>query len=303
MDALENPRHPSNVAFVFCVEPGRLEAEARLLVASIRRFGGSFSQNPLFAVQPRGVESLQPQTLAAFERAGVTHLAAPLNVTHASWPTTNKVFAMAAVEDQARSPCLAFLDTDSILLNEPAEFLLRDDVDLAVQPTLKQFNGSTGPGDPNDALWQQIYNRCDVPEPPYVSTMLDQVQIRGYYNAGLVVYRRSAALGRRWLDYLHRITPLVPPEIRYNLDQFALAAVAASLQPRLHLLPFPYNYNIACRNQFASPSRRIIDLDALIHVHYHAAFREPRFLQSLHPPLNETDVRYRWLVDSLPLAP
>jgi hypothetical protein len=289
------------VAFVFCVEPGRLEAEACLLVESIRHFGGRFARAPLYAVQPRGLEPLRSETMALFDRAGVIHRAAQLNKEYAPWPTTNKVYAVAEIERVAATRYLVFLDTDSIVINEPAEFLLRDGADLAVQPTLKQFRGSTGPSDPNDPFWLKIYGMCEVPEPAYVLTMLDRVRIRGYYNGGLVVIRRAAGLGCRWLNYLKRIGPIIPGDIRYNLDQFALAAVAAGVQERVHLLPSTYNYNIARREQFIVDTVRNARLDSLVHIHYHEAFRQPNFLGSARPPLDQNDERYHWLSQRLPL--
>src|SRR5262249_12745252 len=84
---------PPSLAFVFCVEPGRLEPEACLLARSIRHFAGRVADAPLYAVQPRGTDPLRPETLAVFDSAGVIHRAAKLNGAYAPWPTTNKVYA------------------------------------------------------------------------------------------------------------------------------------------------------------------------------------------------------------------
>ncbi len=46
-----------SLAFVFCVEPGWLEAQACLLSESIRRFGGTLADGPIYAVQPRGTQA------------------------------------------------------------------------------------------------------------------------------------------------------------------------------------------------------------------------------------------------------
>jgi hypothetical protein len=289
------------LAFVFCVEPGRLEAEACLLARSIRRFGGQLAGATLYAVQPRGVEPLQPQTLEAFASTGVVHRAAPLNGPYAQWPTTNKVFAVAEVEATADADFLVFLDTDSVVVNEPRELMLPEGVDLGVQPTVQQFRGSTGPDDANDPFWLDVYQTCGVPEPPYVLTMIDRVRIRGYYNGGLVALRRAAGLGRRWLDFLLRIGPGLPNKIRYNLDQFALAAVAASVPGRVHVLPSTYNYNIGRRQDFVLDSDRNAGWDRLVHLHYHDAFRRPEFLSTLRPPLDSADEHYHWLSQWLPL--
>ena len=289
------------LAFVFCVEPGRLEAEACLLARSIRRYGGRLASSPLYAVQPRGAQPLRPETLAVFATEGVTHRAAVLNGPYAQWPTTNKVFGVADIESIAETEFLVFLDTDSVIINEPLELLLPAGHDLGVQPTVQQFRGSTGPGDPNDPFWLNVYRICDVPEPPYVLTMIDRVRIRGYYNGGLIAMRRTAGLGRRWLDFLMRIGPDVPNKARYNLDQVALAAVAAGLPGRVRVLPSTYNYNIGRRQDFVLEADRSAGWDSLVHLHYHDAFRRPDFLSTVRPPLDPEDERCRWLSQFLPL--
>lgn len=291
----------SSVAFAFCVEPGRLEFEACLLVESIRQFAGRFAQSPLYAIQPRGMAPMRSDTIALFERTGVIYRAANLNKEYSSWPTNNKVYAVAEVENLASTQFVVFMDTDSIVVNEPLDFVLRAGIDLAVQPTLRQFRGSTGPSDPNDAFWLKLYQMCEVLEPPYVFTMLDRVRIRGYYNGGLVVFRREAGLGRRWLKYLQRIGPTIPGDVRYNMDQFSLALVAASVPGRVQLLPSVYNFNIARRHEFVIETDRNSGLDKLVHIHYHEAFRQPGFLSTLSPPLDGSDERHRWLSQRLPL--
>ena len=261
--------------------------------------GGRFADAVIYAVQLRGVEPLRPETIAYFARGNPPR--GELNKEYAPWPTNNKVYAVADIESIATTQFVVFMDTDSIIVNEPLEFALRDGVDLAVQPTLRQFRGSTGPGDANDPFWLKLYQMCEVTEPPYVFTTLDRVRIRGYYNGGLVVFRREVGLGRRWLKYLRRIGPTIPGDVRYNMDQFALALVAASVQDRVQLLPSNYNYNIARRHEFVVESDRHADFDGLVHIHYHEAFRQTDFLGALQPPLVSTDERYRWLSQRLPL--
>jgi len=289
------------LAFVFCVEPGWLEAQACLLSESIRRFGGALADGPIYAVQARGTQPLHRDTIAAFTTLGVRHHAGKFNTELANVPTTNKVFAVTEIEQIAVEDFLVFLDTDTVLLDEPAEFLLPEGSDLGVQPTVRKFRGSTGIEDPNDPYWRKVYAVCDVPEPPYVRTMADKVTIRGYYNGGVVAYRRAEFLGRRWLDYLRRLDPVTQSD-RHNLDQIALAALAANFPDRVALLPFTYNYNIARRSEFIGEMRRV-DLDGLVHIHYHNAFEAPDILARIRPALSQADERYRWLQERLPLPP
>ena len=59
--------------FVCCVESGWLETQTIRLVESLRKFGGTFSQEPVIAVTPRFGPPLSKRTHAQFRELGVTH--------------------------------------------------------------------------------------------------------------------------------------------------------------------------------------------------------------------------------------
>ena len=108
----------AKIAFVFCVESGWLEAQARLLVASIRRFAGRFATVPIYAVQPRGESALAQETYDSFTAAGVIHRAGSWNRAHHDIPTCNKVYAVALIEREAVKslPILTPPDTEPMPL-------------------------------------------------------------------------------------------------------------------------------------------------------------------------------------------
>ncbi|MFO1184044.1 MAG: hypothetical protein U1E56_04590 [Bauldia sp.] len=295
------PAPRQSVAMVFCIEPGRLEAQARLLAASVRQFGGGFAGCELIAVQPRGVEALTAATQSAFAELGVRHLAGRLNVDHADVPTANKVYAIDAVSAQTDSDFLVFLDSDTVVVNEPALFVLPEGVDLGLRPTVRKFRGSSGPRDRADRFWQRLFSAAGVAEPGFVRTVADKVLIRGYYNAGLAVMRRRAGLAKGWLEHLRCIDKVVV-EGRNNLDQFALATLAAKAGERVGLLPFTYNYPINRRAELVGVERNA-PLRDLVHIHYHEAFCIPDFLRRARPALEGGDERFRWLEERLPLPP
>ena len=162
------------LAFVFCVEPGWLEAQACLLSESIRRFGGALADGPIYAVQARGTQPLHRDTIAAFTTLGVRNHVGKFNTQLKNVQTTNKVFAVTEIEQIAVEDFLVFLDTDTVLLDEPAEFLLPEGSDLGVQPTVRKFRGSTGIEDPNDPYWRKVYAVCDV----RIATTLTRLRLR-----------------------------------------------------------------------------------------------------------------------------
>ena len=54
----------SDPAFLICVERGRLESEALLLVESLRAWGGACAQAPVYAFAPRRDHHPEPATVA-----------------------------------------------------------------------------------------------------------------------------------------------------------------------------------------------------------------------------------------------
>ena len=110
----------NRLAFLTVVEAGPLEAQVALLVESLRRFGGSLGQCPLWVVRPREGPPLAEDTLALFAGHDVTYLDAPLNTaTPGSRDTDsrlfgllNKPFAAAHLESQLEG------EVDTLVLME-----------------------------------------------------------------------------------------------------------------------------------------------------------------------------------------
>lgn len=291
----------AGLAFFFCVEPGWLEPQARLLARSIRRFAGRYADSEIHAVQPRAGPAPGDETLACFEETGTRFHRGNWNLKQADQGTSNKVHAAALIEDASAAGTIVFTDTDTAFLDEPSQLDLEPGIDMAVQLTTRGFGGTGGAHDPNDTYWQQVYSACQVPEPPPVPMLISRRTVRGYFNGGLVALRRSAGLAHLWLDYLERIDEFTRERRRY-MDQVALAAVAAGRREKLKILPPSYNYNIRERGNFFS-ALDDLPMSEMVHLHYHAAFSRPGFLQRVRPALqNDTDA-YRWLEQWLPLEP
>src|SRR5262245_61681673 len=168
-------------AFLFCVEPGSLEPKARLLVESIRRWGGRAGRAPIFAYQPRGTDALAPETHWLFERLHVEHRAGSFNRDDAENPYANKVHACAHLARSSSCSVIAFLDTDTVLLNEPTALMIEAGTELAVTPVVKKYAGTSGRrSDVNDPLWRRLYAAAGVEPPPFVHTVYDGARIRAY---------------------------------------------------------------------------------------------------------------------------
>jgi hypothetical protein len=292
-----------SVAFLFCIERGQLEQQALLLCRSIRRWGGRFAESPIHGYRPRVGEELSPATLEELDALGVTVHEDPLNMALADVPTANKVFAGAAAEAELDADALVFCDSDTVFLNEPSAFDLAADTEAALRPVGQVGFGTRGPGDDNEEYWARLYELTGVTDPPWVTTVTGRERIRGYWNAGLVAVRRDAGILGAWRDTcLELVRAGHIPDARTNLDQVALAAVLSLRPGRVATLDDRYNYPLP-RRAWLTNSMAGLDLDELVHIHYHRWFNRPSFLSLLQPPLDERTPQYRWLEGFLPFEP
>jgi hypothetical protein len=286
-------------SIVFCVEPGYLPAQATLLVDSFRTWAGDYRDAPLYAVQPRASGPIPQATLDAFRSAGVTFISENLNRDFVDSPPVNKVFACELIERVADTDFVVFTDTDCVFVNPPSAALLPDGVNVAVQPVVKKYRGTSFFFDRYAGLWRRMYKTAGVAPPDFVRTTVTSARIRGYYNAGIAVFRRSAGICSTWLALMRSIDMLVKGQARVNLDQFALALAAAKVGG-VQLLPKTLNYSIGRRAHYAAPYNAT-PLRELTHLHYHGKFSEPGFLDTLNPPFDPSEDRFKWLSERLPL--
>lgn len=298
------------IAFIACAEKGYLEDQTKLLCRSIRQFAGRYRESSIYTFQPREGTAVAPETLASFQDLDVTHITETINTTYPNYPIGNKIFICAWAERNLSEDIIVFLDSDTMFCNEPEAFALPDDVVAAVRPVDKKGRGSKGEKDPNDEYWQLLYNLCGVNSRPFVETTIYQERIRAYFNAGLIVGRRSAGLFQEWetnflklMEAAHVPTKRATQEATLNnMDQLSLAATLSDVMASVSILDERYNYPLPLRAINQSPLATA-ELSSLIHIHYHRWFRKPNFLRLLRPPLDPNDEIFTWIEPQLPLHP
>ncbi len=283
----------ASISFVACVERGELEAKTLLLCRSIRRFGGRHAGAPIFTFQPRLGTEVAPETVSQLRGLGVQHSTEPLNTSFAHYAIGNKIFASARAEEMARTDIVVFLDSDTVIVDEPRELELRDGIDAGVRPvdihrspaepesddhphwrTRFRRVSSSGPGDPMDEYWLRMYGLLGISNEPYVVTTCSRQRIRAYFNSGLIAVRRSAGLFARWRDdFLALMAADHLPRRRevHYLDQLSLAATLTRVWDRVEILGARYNYPLPGRSSVAEPYRSMAP-EQLVHIHYNAMF-------------------------------
>jgi len=293
-----------SLRFVLCVEAGRLEGEATLLCESIRRFAGRFADGPISAYRPREGERLAAGTYAALADLGVDVIEVPLNREHAYYPLANKVYSVAHAEATASEEVVVLLDSDAVVLGEPAALVPAVGMDVAVSPVGRVGDGSTGAGHVNEPYWERLYELARADGRPFTHTALRGKRIRGYWNTGLVALRREAGLAGAWLELMTLLIAErhLPERGIDHVEQLSLAAALAREPARIATLPPAYNYRITRREKLAG-NASTLDLPDLAHVHYMRSFYVRDFLERLDPPLDRGSEQFRWLAERLPLEP
>ena len=187
--------------YAFYVSPGRQETGAVILACSIREFGGKLAQYPIWALIPRGADCLSDTTREAFIVLNASLVPFDIQQEALDFPFAAKVYAFAHAESLAevQAGLLACLDTDTIVLREPGEFLLAQGKSLGYRPVHHKLIGSDY-HEPIDEFWSLVYDHCGVHE-DNVFPMITHVgndKIRPYFNAGMLVVRPEKKLLRLW---------------------------------------------------------------------------------------------------------
>lgn len=230
-----------------CTPYGR--ARAGWLIDSLRAFGGTLSQNPvwLFEADPRA-------ECARLAQDGLTVI--PIQVLEAIKPAlfSEKVFACAQAEAMAGPEVgsLVWIDPGCLVVNPPVLYELGADFDAAFRPVHIQ-NVGLQVDEPLDAFWQGIYTEVGMPDgSTTVQSFVDQRVLRGYYNSHAFAVNPALGILSRWLEHFQRLAndaAFQQAACQDDAHQIFLfqallsALVTKEVTPaRLRILPPEYNY-------------------------------------------------------------
>ncbi len=231
------------------------EANTLLLIESIRNFGGDLSQSTIWCFVP----DFGPQPSEPFRKR-----IAELNTELISFEIEREIArfffaadirAAALAESLAigKTDILAWVSSNTIVLQEPADFLLANDKNLGYRPVHHSNVGSVY-DKPIDPFWSLVYRYCNVPEERVfpMKTHVDQNILRPYFNAGILVIRPEDGLFKTWQEKFFEVyqTPelaeLYESDERYVIfiHQALLSGVILSTfaPGEIQELPRSYNY-------------------------------------------------------------
>ena len=241
---------------------GENERESLILARSIRKFAGAYSNYPIWVMLPNGqlnqdiryALNIQDAQLIPFEIAPEV----------LGFPFAGKILAAAAAEELADglADTLVWMDSDTILVGEPDQLNLREGNYLGYRPVMLKLIGSSC-DQPIDAFWELVYRHCSVSMDNLfpMKTVVDEVEIRPYFNAGLLAVHPARGLLQAWRENFLRLYMLkefqgfyqVHVLYRIFIHQAILAGTVLSwLGPgELYELSPDYNFSIQLIDQTA----------------------------------------------------
>jgi hypothetical protein len=287
---------------LFRTEAG--ERMARVVIESLRTFGGTLRDSPVWAflLEPERVLHALPGL------EGIHRFPLVLEESCPPYPFVEKVYACARAEEMAGADfnSLVWLSLDCLIVNPPLLFDLDPapgylPADAAFRPVHHRNVGSLADG-PLDNYWQGIYQALDVGDMPHtVESFTDQQRIRPYFNTHCFAFNPAVGLSQSWWEYFKAMVtdeafqagPCRDEPHRIFLHQAILSALVATRLSweRVRLLPPEYNYPLNLLNEMP-PDQRAPVLNSLVNAVYEDAF--PWNEIAIQEPLRS------WLVERIP---
>jgi hypothetical protein len=294
MVAFEGHKKRGRLVFTTIVFPSKSsEIDALLLSESIRTFAGSLSQNPIWCFTPEHERQLPSAVKDRLFALNVTLIPFKIDREILRFPFTGEVFAAALAESMAcaQTEVLAWLGTNTIVLQEPKDFFLKDGKSLGFRPVHHTLIGSPY-NEPLDPFWTLIYRYCNVPKDRVFSmvTHVDGTRIRPYFNAGILITRPERHLLQTWRDRFFKayresaFQEFCQQDERYAvfLHQAVLSGVILSTfaTNEIQELPSKYNYPLHLHAQDVTDHRPSC-LEDLVTFRYEGFYEDPEWMKKM----------------------
>lgn len=210
-------------SFILSVERGKLEAQAVLLVESLRRFGGTYANCPVYAVSARPARQMSRACAAALTALGAQPITLNLVPSDESYGTVARMAACAWAEQNLGTEIIVGLDDDLFFAAEP-DFNLSA-ADFFARPVDAKGMCTSNADDPYDGYWHQIAQLAGVSydEIPWLETTTERIPIKASYNGGMLAVRRPLGLFTTAYEIfnLMRAQNLHPPYLTDKKNVFA----------------------------------------------------------------------------------
>ncbi len=306
--SVERSEKQERLIFASLILPDKAsETNALLLAESIRTFAGSLSQALLWFFVPEDETQLSSAIRDKLLALNVTLIPFEIDPEVAHFSFTSMAVAAALAESKALSQAdlLALLSANTVVLQEPRDFLLRHDKSLGYRPVHHALIGSRY-NEPLDAFWTLIYRYCNIPEDRVfpMTTHVDGVKLRPYFNAGCHITRPEEHLLRNWRDTFFKVYLEPPFQGLYEQDRrykvfmhqaiFSGVVLSTLATDEIQELPPEYNYPLHLHAEDVT-DHRPSSLEEVVTFRHEGFYQDPEWSKKMpaREPLK------RWIAERL----
>jgi hypothetical protein len=186
------------------------------------------------------------------------------------FPFAPKVFAAAHAEQYTESDLMAWLDSDTLILEPPTAFILPPEKMMAGCPAHLK-NISSLASEPIDDFWRNIYSKTPAEKIFTLTTRVDRVDVCAHFNAGCLVVRPKAGLLSAWKKRFEQTAMADGFQPYYEkapiyaifIHQAILSAVLMEClsENEILILPENYNYPVFLQGRFGlTPPAQLVTL-------------------------------------------
>ena len=280
------------------------ERHARLLIESLRTFGGELSDCPVwvFLADPDGVPG------STLDIKGVRCIPLVREDELQPYIFADKVRACAQAERMADGNVhsLVWFSLTTLIVGPPVLFDLAPAFDAAFRPVHHRNIGSLA-AEPLDDFWSGVYRAVGLEDAPFtVESYVDSLQLRPYFNTHMFAVDPSLGLLRKWWELFQGLVtddefqsgPCADRPHQIFLHQAVLSGLVAKMMglERICILPPEYSYPLHLHQEVV-PALRPQKLNNLVCPVYEQEYRYPETLSGI-----EVDEPLRsWLAACTPV--
>jgi len=264
------------------------ESGVRLLVESLRAFGGALADSTVLVFQSDPGAELRVYG----DLDNVYGIPLTVPPVWRGYHFAAKVYAASEAEKMAWDDAgtLIWMNPGCLVTGPPVLLDVERSLDAAFRVVHVRNVGSPA-GSPVDGFWERVYHGAGVAAPEVsLESFVDRDAIRPYFNSHMFSVNPSRGLLRRWLEHWKSAVsdeefmsgPCADEEHRIFLHQAILSALLTEplAKGRLRELPPEYSYPLHFHDRVRE-DRRPTTLGELVCPVYEGVFRYPESLNGL----------------------
>lgn len=307
----ETMENDENVQIVFVTHAGNVNQVRYVsyLAKSIRTFAGEHKDAPIWVYCTKELIAEHEDAIEELSKLNVEVKIVAIPEEVAWYYLSGMVYSAAAAEAEADGnvAVMVFMGSDTVVLEEPSEFILPEAMNLGYRPVMHR-NINPLFSEPLDAYWLKAYEIMGVDESKFfpMVTPADGDTIRPYIQAGCLAVRPERGLLRKWPAAYEKLCAdsLVRQECeevtrkRVFTFQVALTGMILKHLSRDEMIELSdkYNYPIFFKEMFGS-KRDFHDITGITTIRCEGFFDDP--IDGWDTTLKGPADRIEWLRDNL----